>query len=625
MATRARHRGWRWGRATLVGVFAGLPVGLAAITLGAYLAHAEVPPVPVPPGNPITENKRVLGKVLFFDEQLSSTNAVACATCHVAGRAGTDPRLARNPGPDLLINTPDDKVASPGIIRSALNSDFVRDSVFGLNPQITGRAANSVINAAFAPSLFWDGRATPQFIDPQTGQTVLLNGGALESQSVAPPLSDVEMAHAGLQWGEITAKLAQVRPLDLATNLPADVAGALAGNPGYGELFRRAFGDTQISARRIAMAIATYERTLITDQTPWDAFRAGNPNALTQGQQAGLNTFIQNCAVCHTVQTGLFTDNSFRNIGLRPTTEDLGRQIVTGNTGDRGRFKVPGLRNVGLKTSFMHNGQFTSLQQLIAFYARRPGAAPQFPDNRDPAMNAINFPPQAEPALIDFLSNGLRDPRVANQTFPFDRPTLFMERPEHRATVIGGGTPGSGGIVPRIFAPDPPMVGNIDFRVGLDGALGGSVGRLGVSSAPPVNGRIIPDRYLETVVAQGGGAGTGLATAHWNLRAGEVTGGQTLFVQWFVEDPAGAGGEALSSVVRVPVFCGSAGCPAPCGYANCDGSTSQPYLNVADFSCFLQRFAAGEAYANCDGSALPPVLNVQDFTCFLQRYAAGCP
>jgi hypothetical protein len=59
-------------------------------------------------------------------------------------------------------------------------------------------------------------------------------------------------------------------------------------------------------------------------------------------------------------------------------------------------------------------------------------------------------------------------------------------------------------------------------------------------------------------------------------------------------------------------------------YANCDGSTAEPMLNVADFTCFLQRFAAGESYANCDQSTAPPVLNVADFTCFLQRFAAGC-
>ncbi len=59
-------------------------------------------------------------------------------------------------------------------------------------------------------------------------------------------------------------------------------------------------------------------------------------------------------------------------------------------------------------------------------------------------------------------------------------------------------------------------------------------------------------------------------------------------------------------------------------YANCDGSTQVPVLNVGDFTCFLQRYAAGESYANCDGSTQVPVLNVGDFTCFLQQYAGGC-
>ncbi|MEX2218366.1 MAG: M14 family zinc carboxypeptidase [Phycisphaerales bacterium] len=64
--------------------------------------------------------------------------------------------------------------------------------------------------------------------------------------------------------------------------------------------------------------------------------------------------------------------------------------------------------------------------------------------------------------------------------------------------------------------------------------------------------------------------------------------------------------------------------PSAC-YPNCDGSTTAPALNVADFSCFLGRYAAGEAWANCDSSTVPPVLNVADFSCFLTRYAAGCP
>jgi hypothetical protein len=85
----------------------------------------------------------------------------------------------------------------------------------------------------------------------------------------------------------------------------------------------------------------------------------------------------------------------------------------------------------------------------------------------------------------------------------------------------------------------------------------------------------------------------------------------------------GAGPWALSSGNFAMSVCGSQ-TPLAC-YANCDSSTAVPILNVADFTCFLQRYAAGEPYANCDNSTTPPVLNVADFTCYLQRYAAGCP
>jgi hypothetical protein len=63
---------------------------------------------------------------------------------------------------------------------------------------------------------------------------------------------------------------------------------------------------------------------------------------------------------------------------------------------------------------------------------------------------------------------------------------------------------------------------------------------------------------------------------------------------------------------------------APC-YANCDGSTLAPLLNVNDFICFNNLYATGSSLANCDGSTLAPILNVNDFTCFLNKFAAGCP
>ncbi len=599
-----------------------LPLAAGTSIALAFAAVAALPPVVAPLGNPITESKRVLGKVLFWDEQMSVNNAVSCGTCHISNRSGTDPRVARNPGPDGvlspvgLLTIGDDKLASPGVPHSNSDLRFVRDAAFGTNVQITGRAANSNIDAAFAPNLFWDGRATSQFIDPETGAVALNANGALESQAVGPPTSSVEMSHDGVDWGQVTAKLADARPLDLATNIPADVQASLAGNPDYPELFRRAFGDTNITARRIAFAIATYQRTLVADQTPWDAFVAGNNAALTPGQQAGLNALTaSNCTVCHVAP--LFTGNGFRNIGVRPPAEDNGREAITGVPGDRGRFKVPSLRNVGLKTTFMHNGQFSNLTDVIRFYARAPGAAPQFPENRDPVMNTVNVPPQVAPALQDFLQNGLTDPRVANQTFPFDRPTLTSEQAARRTTLLGTGVAGSGGIAPRIIADMPPVVSFGNFRVGVDRALGGANARLGMSLTAPVGGIITPTSFLGEVTALGAGNGNGLETLFVKFSSNHYSGGQVLFLQWIVTDPAAPGGFSRSEVARVPLFCPNSGCATPCSADFNDDGT----LNFFDYLDFVNEFSTDGIAAdfNHDG-----VIDFFDYLDFVDSFSIGC-
>jgi cytochrome c peroxidase len=586
----------RAARATILGIAAGIPAAIGSAFIISH-ALAVIPPTPVPAENPITEAKRVLGKIIFFDEQLSQSNTMACATCHTMSRGGSDNRQARNPGADGLFNTPDDMLGSPGVIHADSNNSYIRDSVYGLLPQVTGRAAGSPVNAAFATDLFWDGRARSQFIDPQTSTVAIVSGGALESQCVNPPVSSVEMAHEGVNWTQIIAKMGSVRPLDLATNLPADVAAALADHPTYATLFQRAYGDGAITTKRIAFAIGTWERTLISDQSPWDLFAGGQQNALTPGQVQGFNTFNQNCVVCHAAQPGvhqgLFTDESFRNIGLRPPAEDLGRQTVTGDTADRGKFKVPSLRNVGLKRSYMHNGEFSNLNEVVAFYARAPGAPQQFPDNKDPAINAINIPPQAAPGLVDFLANALTDPRVANQQFPFDRPTLFTERLAQQPTVLGGGTVGSGGVVPQILVDGPALVGNADYRVGLNGVLGGAAAQLWTSLSPPSNGQISKDGMVAGVVADA----TGVATAHWALMPPGMRGGQVIYAQWFVSDPAGAGNLALSTVGRIPIFCGSFGCPNTCGSADFDGDGSVG--TDADIDAFFACLS-GNCCSTCD-------------------------
>jgi cytochrome c peroxidase len=535
----------------------------------------------MPPQNQITEQKRILGKLLFWDEQLSSDNTVACGTCHKPGFGGTDPRVARNPGLDAQLNTPDDGLASPGMIRSDATNKYLVDAVFGLNPQITRRAANPFIFAMFAQDIFWDGRARSTFINPETGNVSIPNGGGLESQAVAPILNSIEMGHDARAWPEVLSKLALVTPMILASNLPADIAAILESNPGYPDLFAAAFGSSTITAERIAFAIATYERTLVPNQTPWDSFNAGNLAALTPNQTAGWNTLRASpCLICHAGPQ--FTNNTFQNIGLRPIAEDNGRQAVTGLNGDRGRFKVPTLRNVGLKPTFMHNGQFSNLTAVVNFYAN--GAA-QFPDNRSPIL-PVALPPPSRPQVVDFLQNGLTDPRVAAEQFPFDRPRLHTEEPIPNPRLIGAGTTGTGGFIPAMIAVSPPNLNNIDFKVGVRSALGGAQAFVAYSEMPPVGGQLVNPVLNGPIALGGAGAGNGFGTWQWPLDQVAIASCD-VYLQWRIEDPSAAGGFATTPVAHlrmIPYTCG--------GDMNCDGVS-----NGLDVQAMVEAITDPAAYA----------------------------
>jgi len=318
---------------------------------GAALAQPlPLPPVPVPAENPMTEAKRVLGKALFWDEQLSSDDTIACGTCHLPEFGGSDPRLATNPGADETFGTPDDVIASPGVALADSTNQRIEDDLFGFAAQVTGRATQAIIGTQYAGLQFWDGRALGIFEDPETEEILIPFGGALESQALGPILSSVEMAHEERDWEQVRLKVTAVTPLAFASELPADLVDALAFEPSYPDLFETAFGDREVTPARIAMAIATYERTLIPDQTPWDLGTAGgDPGAMTPEQRDGFMTFRNApCSGCH--RPPMFTDNVFHSIGLRPWQEDDGRMGVTGDFNERGRFKTPTLRNVGLST-----------------------------------------------------------------------------------------------------------------------------------------------------------------------------------------------------------------------------------------------------------------------------------
>jgi cytochrome c peroxidase len=407
------------------------------VALCAPIAAAlGLPPVPVPAENPVTEPKRVLGKILFWDEQLSSDESVACGTCHRPAFGGADPRVGRHTGTDP--GTIDDVLGSPGIASYDADDRPIEHPGFGFDPQVTPRATPSNFGGLWANELFWDGRAGQTVRDPETFEIVIERHGALEAQALATLLNDAEMAKQDQTWGELGAKLERTAPLALASDWPEDVRRVIERHRTYPELFQAAFGDPRITPIRIAFALATYQRTLVADQTPWDRFQAGDAAALSERELYGWRAFESlRCASCHTPP--LFTNDDFFSIGLRRSTYDPGRAGVTHDPEDAGEMKVPSLRNVGLKPRFMHTGQLGSLSEAIGFYVT---SMPTEERDDIPGSGAYSFSMSAvtQRDLLEFLDNALTDPRVAGERFPFDRPRLRSER-EARPEQEAGPTP----------------------------------------------------------------------------------------------------------------------------------------------------------------------------------------
>lgn len=597
--TDCAHR--RWGRVAL-------PMALVVVSLGSSALAQPLPPVPVPIENPISEEKRVLGKVLFWDEQLSSDSTMSCGTCHMPEIGGNDARVTLNPGVDGLVNTPDDVRGSRGVQAQDGQGRQINDAIFGLGPRVTPRTANTVINAAFAPELFWDGRATSEFVDPQTGEVSIAAGGALESQVVGPPLNSTEMAHADRDWPQITAKLAGARPLALAVNLTADLDAALSGAPSYPELFIRAFGDGAITADRIAKAIATYERTLISDQSPWDAFVSGDASAMTLEQRQGWNLFqLRNCVRCHTPP--LFTDRQFHNLGLRPVAEDIGRQKVTGDPADAGKFKTQSLRNIALKPTYFHTGQQNTIEGVVDLYI----LLPRFPENADPLLDIVN-PRRGDgdvQLISAFLEGGLLDPRVAAGEFPFDRPTLRSELPPSAVLNGGGVVHLSSDVVPRLISRTPPVLGSEDFKLAITGVNEGELVTLLVSERPPVGGLLSADETVGPVAAVRGESGGPIATIFWPVPSDGRYDGRVMYFQ--IQTETGA----RTQVAQATLFCGNGVCASECAAdTNGDG-----VLDFGDISAFVVRFLAGDLAADLNGDG---ILDLGDISTFVGAFLGGC-
>ena len=199
----------------------------------------------------------------------------------------------------------------------------------GIRGQQGSRNSGTILDAAYMDFQFWDGRAR-----------------SLEEQAIGPIHNPVEM---GETLEHVVRKLNAIE--------------------GYRTRFNAVFGsDATIGT--IAKAIAAFERTVLSGPSPFDRYMAGDKTAISAAAIRGLRVF-NGKARCRTCHTGpMFSDQSFHNIGIgmaRPQP-DIGREAVTTNTSDRGKFKTPSLRNVALTWPYMHDGSVRTLAEVVELY-----------------------------------------------------------------------------------------------------------------------------------------------------------------------------------------------------------------------------------------------------------------
>ena len=321
-------------------VIAGLVAGLVFVSQGTNLFAKEkqvvelplgLEPFKVPADNPLTKAKIELGKQLYFDKRLSSDNTVSCASCH-------DP-----------------------------NKGWSNDEAFatGVDGQMGGRSAPTIINSAYFPLQFWDGRAK-----------------GLEGQALGPIANPIEM------------------------NLPIDKAvEKLSEISGYRKQFKKVF-KSDVTADGIAKAIASFERTVLSGDAPYDRFKAGDESALSPAAKRGMDLFFNKakCSACHKGHS--FTDLAFHNIGVGYDKDnpDPGRFAVTNQEGDRGRFKTPPLRDIHTSAPFMHDGSVKTLKEVVEFYNKGGIKNPQL----DEEMKPLKLTEEEIADIVIFMKEGLK-------------------------------------------------------------------------------------------------------------------------------------------------------------------------------------------------------------------------
>ena len=240
-------------------------------------------------------------------------------------------------------------------------SDGLRTAV-GWHGKVLGRATPTVVNTAYNTQFMWDGRKK-----------------SLEDQALGPMKSPDEMNT------DFKRTLARLQSL-----------------PQYGAMFEKAYPGEGITEGTIAKAIAAFERRVISRESPFDRWVAGDRRAITLSQWRGYKVFIDsnkgNCAVCHNGAN--FTDNRFHNVGLAQAGEpDPGRFNIEKVASMQGAFKTPTVRDIELTAPYFHDGSASTLRDVVEHYARGG-------DDRthlSPLMKPLRLSEQDKEDLVAFM------------------------------------------------------------------------------------------------------------------------------------------------------------------------------------------------------------------------------
>lgn len=312
-----------------------------------------------PMDNILTNSGATLGRVLFYDKKLSANGTIACASCHKQDKGFSD---------DAVLSV-------------------------GFNGGLTGRHSMPLINSRFYQRgrFFWDERA-----------------GTLEEQVLMPFQDPVEM---GMTLNQVVSTVQQ--------------------QSYYPNLFEKAFGTSEITSDKISKALAQFVRSIVSHSSKYDNGRAtsttpgANFSNFTAEENLGKSIFFRTipngggaCFACHTTEAFVSANPGPQNNGLDAfTTTDLGAGAVFPNPIFIGRFKTTSLRDIDVTAPYMHDGRFTTLEEVVEHYnsgiQNHPTLSPALLDVNGNAVR-LNFTEVQKAALVAFLKT-LTDSNVATE------------------------------------------------------------------------------------------------------------------------------------------------------------------------------------------------------------------